>query len=512
MAIYVFSLLVGIVPSGVDNAQGYRASMLKDISQPVFHIFTELPGKKYINRYRQAGIDESQMLCLHHYLTGHSILNSSVKTTDKLKELKKNLHYSHLDYRGNEVRLLKDGVILATVVSDEDKVECCSKILYFDNAKLFREETYTDGIFYVDYYVTAKSDNGSYAKRVRRTFYNRDGSVAYDQIYEGEKELYHFPEGRLCCTKMQLMTEFIKRLHLSEQDTVIIDRPSYFDYEQPLFQYGGKARFIAVLHARHYLEKFEDSYDLYLNKEQYYWFKYSKMIDAMVVSTQEQKEELIQKLQEYNCTVPIVEVIPAGGIKQLRYPERNRKPYSLLAVSRLDSPKKVDWIIRSVIKAHRKNSNISIDIYGSGGDVQSLKELVSADNAQSYIKFMGYMDVAEVYKEYEVFISASLGESFGLSTMEAVGAGDAVIGLDVKYGNHLFIRSGENGYLVDYNTGYVSGDDSRLIDDMSDKIVEIFKDEERLKKFHQKSYEIGKNFFADRIREKWIRLLFSKEK
>ncbi|MCM1231932.1 MAG: glycosyltransferase [Ruminococcus flavefaciens] len=507
MAIYVFSLFVGTVTSGVDNAQGYRAQMLKEVSQPVFYIFTELPGEKYMKRYRQMGVDESQMLCVHQYLTDHSALKPSVKTADKLTELKKSLHYTDVDYRENEVRLIKDGMILATILFDRDKNDCFSQILYFDNTKLFRAETYTDGIFYADSYVTAKSDNGLYAKLVKRTFYNKDGSAAYDQIFEGGKEFYHFPDGRLCCTKMQLMTEFIKRLQLSEQDTVILDRPSYFDYEQPLFQYGGKARFIAVVHSKHYFEKSEDPYDLYFNKEQYYWFKYSKMIDVMVVSTQEQKEELIQKLRECHCSIPVIEVIPAGGIEQLRYPEKERKRCSLISVSRIDARKKIDWIVRSVIKAHRSNPNISVDIYGDGRYDQ-LQDLVLENNAQSYVRFMGYRDVAEVYKEYEVYISASLWETLGLSVMEAVGSGTAVIGLDVKYGNHLFIHSEENGYLVDFNTGYVNGDDSQLIDDMAEKIVEIFEDKEKLKKFHQKSYEIGEQFLTHRIREKWIKLLF----
>lgn len=40
--------------------------------------------------------------------------------------------------------------------------------------------------------------------------------------------------------------------------------------------------------------------------------------------------------------------------------------------------------------------------------------------------------------------------------MEAVGSGLGMIGLNVNYGNPTFIRDGENGYLVPYN----SNDDS----------------------------------------------------
>ena len=53
---------------------------------------------------------------------------------------------------------------------------------------------------------------------------------------------------------------------------------------------------------------------------------------------------------------------------------------------------------------------------------------------------MGYADVTEIYKNYEVFITASLGETLGLTTLEAIGSGDAVIGLNVRYGNQVLIH------------------------------------------------------------------------
>ena len=251
----------------------------------------------------------------------------------------------------------------------------------------------------------------------------------------------------------------------------------------------------------------------YLNREYYYWFKYSEMIDTMVVSTQEQKEGLIKTLREYHRRIPEIAVIPAGGIDHLRYPERERKPYSLITVSRLDARKKIEWIIRGIIKAHQADPRISIDIFGRGEEeyTRYLQNLISENYALDYIRLMGRRDVTEVYKDYEVYISASLWETLGLSVMEAVGSGTAVIGLDVRYGNRLFVQPGKNGYLVDFNLGYAVGtlDDEALINEIAEKIVEIFSDKERLQRFHEKSYEIAENFYFNRIEEKWRSLLLS---
>lgn len=508
MAIYIFSLLVGYVPNGVDNAQGYRAGMLRKYTDSVKYIFTELPTRRYVNRYRKAGIAIEQMLSLHQYFTDNHSLGLSVRIEDKLNELKESLQYTDTDRDETEIKLLKGGSVIASLLTDEMAPGYCHCIQYYNGSRLIRSEHYTTGLAYVDYFMTKMSVDGPYAELSRRSFYSSEGEVVFDQIYREEKELYLFPDGR-ACTKPEFTAEFVKKLNLGEGDIVLLDRSAQFDFVQPLFMHGNKARFIAVFHSGHFFEKGEDVHALYLNYEYYYWFKYAAMIDTMVVSTEEQKRELVEKLREFGCSAPKVEVIPAGGIDRLRYPDTVRKPYSLLSVSRMDPRKKIEWIIRSVIKAYERNPDISLDIYGRGEHeyTKHLQNLVANNNAQTYIRFMGRTDVTEVYKNYEVYVTASLWETLGLSVMEAVGSGMALIGLNVKYGNRLFIHPNENGYLIDYDPEYLQDNDEELVERMADKIVEIFEDSERLERFHQFSYEIGREYSCSNIEEKWKKLL-----
>ncbi|KAI4443223.1 glycosyltransferase [Schaedlerella arabinosiphila] len=509
MAVYVFNLLVNWVNNGVDNAQGYRASILKEFQPDVRYIFIELPGKREIELYKKVGIDIEQMLSMHQYFTNNHALKVSVSVNDKLQELKKGLQYTSLEYRDGEIRLIKEGSVVASILLEKNNNACFYRIYYFEHGKLFREENYTDGISYVNHYVTANSYNGPYAKLVRRTFCNVDGTAVYDQMFEGNKEWYIFLDGRVYTTT-ELIAEFIKKLNLTEQDTVLLDRSAQFDFVQPLFRFGKEARIIAVMHSGHYFDKNEDPDNIYLNREYNYWFKYSNLIDTMVVSTEEQKEELIKRLYAYHCCIPDVRVIPAGGIEYLRYPDGKRKSCSLIAVSRIHPRKKIEWIIKSVINAYHKNPNISLDIYGGINDdsyFQDLQNIVKVNHAQSYIRFMGYMNVSEIYKNYEVFITASLWETLGLSMLEAIGSGTAVIGLDVKYGNRLFVHSEENGYLVDFDLNYVSQSDRELINNMAEKIIEIFADEERLQEFHENSYKIGQAFLNENNSKRWKELL-----
>lgn len=189
MAIYIFSLLVGYVPNGVDNAQGYRARMLEKYTNSVKYIFTELPTRRDVNLYRKAGIGVEQMVSIHQYFTDNHSLSLSVRVEDKLDELKESLQYTDTSREGTEIRLFRKGSVIASLLADEMEPDCCHSIQYYNGGRLIRAEHYTTGIAYVDYYVTAESDTGPYAKLVRRSFYDSDGEVSFDQVFAMEKEL-----------------------------------------------------------------------------------------------------------------------------------------------------------------------------------------------------------------------------------------------------------------------------------------------------------------------------------
>ena len=508
MAIYVFSLLVGYAPNGVDYAQGYRAWILRKLPYPVRYIFAEIPRRKDIEFYQELGIEEEEMLSMHHFFLDHPGLRLSVRAEDKLEELKNSLLITDVIYNGLEIHLVKNGTVAAAMILASENRDCLLEVHYYNQSKLIRTEVYTDRLAYADYFVTAKSEQGLYAKTTRRIYYHSDGSVAYEQIFEGERFWYLFPDGRIL-TKSEFIGEFIKRMNLSESDTVLIDRFAQFDYVQPLFQGRGRTRMIAVMHAGHYFEEGESAYTVNFNQDYNYLMKYTGMIDIIVVSTQQQKEELTEKLLEYGRSVPDIRVIPAGGVDKLRYPDGGRRPCSILSVSRIQMHKRIHWIIRSVIKAHQLNENISLDIYGSGSIdyINTMKKMVGEYQAESYIRFMGHRDVTEDYKNYELFIAASTFETLGLSIMEAVSSGNAVIGLTVKYGSRLLIHPEKNGYLVDFVPGADSEEEDRIIGDMAERIIEVFKDRDRLKRFQMHSYKTAGEFSSRMVEEKWMELL-----
>lgn len=511
MTIYVFSLLVGYEVSGVDSAQGNRDNFLKKTSYDRKYIFAQIPQEEYIQRYNNLGIKTEDMLSAHFMLAGQYDFSGNYKVSDKLKELEDVYGDIEISESDRYIHVFHDKKRIASIYLKENK-EYLWKMDLYESERLIATEHYSDKIIYRDYYSTIREGESIYAKKTRISFFDMMGNIAYECICEDDAkdDVYVFNDGGRYNTS-ELMEMFIYKLDLKKDDIVLIDRPSNAVYVQPLFKNEHKAKIMPFLHSNHYFELNESNEGLYLNYEYYYWFKYSDRIDTFLVSTEEQKEELKERLEMYQCHVPKIEALFTGGLKELKLPDGERKSDSIITVSRLDARKKIDWIIMAVIKAHKRKSEIYLDIYGKGKTeyINYLKEIIAANCAEEYIHLKGHCNVNDIYKNYELYVSSSLWETLGLSVMEAVGSGNAVVGLDVHYGNRLFIEPGKNGALIDYDIhdpDYINKVDE-ITTNMANAIVEIMSDKSKLEQYHKHSYEIAKRYLSENIEKRWIEFL-----
>ncbi len=312
MAVYVFGQAKEYARAGLDYGQTYHQQMLGEIACSVRYVCADIVGQNEIELYEKAGIDAGQILGLHQFLTGSRTACPSIKAKDKLMELKACFEGSRVEERESEIWLVKDGYVIVSILLDERDQSLLKGVSYFSRAKLLRMEIYTDRVSYANYYMTAKSEHGLYAKLVRRSFYREDGSVAYDQIFEGEKEWYVFPDGRRY-TKQQLITRFVRELSFSNEDVVILDASVPQEIMRTIFTFGRAARIVAAVHTGNYFAKDENGQALFLKEYPYYWFPYSEMIDSMIVPAEAQKKEMIKVLKEYRCTIPEIRVVSIEG-------------------------------------------------------------------------------------------------------------------------------------------------------------------------------------------------------
>ena len=259
------------------------------------------------------------------------------------------------------------------------------------------------------------------------------------------------------------------------------------------------ARIGIIIHADHFSEGGTDENNILWNNYYEYSFAMNRHIDFYVTATDEQNRLLKKQFEKYKGVTPTVYTIPVGSLDELKYPVINRRAYSILTASRLAAEKHIDWIVEAVVKAHEQVPQISLDIYGKGGEEPRLKKLIDRLGAKDYIVLRGQQNLKEVYQDYELYLSGSMSEGFGLTLMEAVGGGLPIIGFDVRYGNPTFIDDGKNGYLIPVDQKTTA---QQKIEALTDRLIRLFTEAD-LNSFHAHSYKKAEQFLTKEVEKRW---------
>ena len=333
-----------------------------------------------------------------------------------------------------------------------------------------------------------------------RTFFNEDGSVCYEEVIEDDSTFYRIG-AQVLYTKADLVGYMVKRLNLTADDVVIIDRTTGIG--QAILENCGPARVGIVVHADHFSEGGTDDDYILWNNYYEYSFSQTEHIDFYITATDAQNELMRQQFKKYCGKEPQVVTIPVGSLDELKYPDEPRKRHSLITASRLATEKHCDWLVEAVVKAKESVPDISLDIYGKGGDEAKLKGLIGRLGCADYVHLMGQQKLDDVYKHYDAYVAASQSEGFGLTLMEAIGSGLPIVGFDVRYGNQTFIDDGQNGYKIPITDEM---DQKEKIKLLSERIVRMFTEDD-MDAFSEHSYEKAKEYLTKEVVHRWIEML-----
>ncbi|MCD0070367.1 glycosyltransferase, partial [Streptococcus agalactiae] len=138
----------------------------------------------------------------------------------------------------------------------------------------------------------------------------------------------------------------------------------------------------------------------------------------------------------------------------------------------------------------------------SGGEEEKIRNIINAANTTEYIRLMGHRNLSNVYQNYELYLTASKSEGFGLTLLEAIGAGLPLIGFDVRYGNQTFIKDGENGYLI---PRFDMDDEEAIVEAFKEKVLQLFQQDQ--KALREASYAIAEGFLTSEVEGKWYNLV-----
>ncbi|MDG0820758.1 accessory Sec system glycosyltransferase GtfA [Staphylococcus equorum] len=495
MTIYNINLGIGWASSGVEYAQLYRAQLLRSCSQKIKFVFLDFIDKENIQTLTEnIGFYDEEIVWLYQYFTNVKIASTSVTIDEIIEQLHSEV--TKIENSGKTRRLYynnnKNYAVCYLKYEDNEVVD---RVEYYSNGKLLKRDYFT----YVRVLSEHFAPEDNVAKLYMRSFYNEDGSIAYNEYVNDDESMFVF-ENKVLYTKQEFIAYFIESLELTSKDIIIVDRSK--NVGQTIIQNKGEAHLGIVIHAEHYNQSSTNSTYILWNNHYEYVFMNEHEIDFFITATDIQNRLLTEQFKNYYHKVPKIYTISVGSLNTLIKPNQ-RKSYSIITASRLAHEKHVDWLVKAVLKAKKSVPQITFDIYGEGGQKQILTDLIKTNNAWDYIKLKGHVNLNQVYKDYELFLSGSTSEGFGLTLMEAIGSGLGIIGFDVNYGNPTFIRNQKNGYLIPIELNEQAEDD--IINHIANNIVRFF--ESDISQFHEVSYKIADKFTQTVVIQKWNNLI-----
>lgn len=167
------------------------------------------------------------------------------------------------------------------------------------------------------------------------------------------------------------------------------------------------------------------------------------------------------------------------------------KKITFLLVGTLEKNKGQEVAIRAVRELSNRGVN-NFKLLLAGGDPtgysQYLLDLIKNFKISERVEYIGFVsDMKKLRKRVDVELMCAPSEAFGLVTVEAMLAGNLVIGSDSGATSEL-IKDGVNGYLYQLNDEV----------DLADKMEKIIKNSNLLKSMGNKAKEYALNNFTSK--------------
>jgi glycosyltransferase involved in cell wall biosynthesis len=153
-----------------------------------------------------------------------------------------------------------------------------------------------------------------------------------------------------------------------------------------------------------------------------------KKASALIACSQGLKDRALQFMPS-----AAIDVITNGIDLNMFQPAQNNKAQQelkLLTVGRLSVTKRFEILIDAVEILHKAGRNLHLTIAGGGAMLDGLKQIVSQKNLTDIIDVKGRIEsdlMPDLYRQNDIFISASMQEGMSNAMLEAMASGLPII-------------------------------------------------------------------------------------
>jgi 1,2-diacylglycerol 3-alpha-glucosyltransferase len=222
----------------------------------------------------------------------------------------------------------------------------------------------------------------------------------------------------------------------------------------------------------HYVPLPQDAFQEFLKGAVQNWLMdFMRKCQHIVIPSESMKEILINDygLQDHYTVIPTgIDLKPYKIVdgNELRTRKNWQNDKVIISIGRLAQEKNWKTLLYAVAKAHQEHPDLRLVLIGDGPDKEALQNLAIELGIAERVTFTGKLPFSEVtiyLKAADIFAFASVTETQGLVTMEAMAAGLPVVAVDAS-GTRDIVDNGEQGFLVRNDADALSASIKQLLE------------------------------------------------
>jgi 1,2-diacylglycerol 3-alpha-glucosyltransferase len=251
----------------------------------------------------------------------------------------------------------------------------------------------------------------------------------------------------------------------------------------------------------HYIPFPQEVIQEFLKSAVHKWLKeFMQKCQHIIIPSESMKDFLVREygLEERYTVIPTgtsLEPYQRADGKALRKEKGWQDETILISVGRLAPEKNWETLLQAFAKVYPEHPNLRLVLIGDGTAKESLQELASDLGIAERVTFTGSLPFEEVpayLKAADAFSFASITETQGLVTIEAMAAGLPVVAVDGS-GTRDIVEHGKQGYLVENDA-----------DALAKGLHQLLSDPGQMKRFRHNALKKAKTFDVDLLSKQMI--------
>lgn len=251
----------------------------------------------------------------------------------------------------------------------------------------------------------------------------------------------------------------------------------------------------------HYIPFPQEAIQEFLKNAVHRWLReYIQKCQHIIIPSESIKEILVRDygLEERYTVIPTgTDLAPyqCAGWQALRKEKGWQDETVLISVGRLAPEKNWDTLLRAFAKVASQKPNLRLVLIGDGPAKATLESLASELGIAEHVTFTGALPFDKVpchLKAADIFAFASVTETQGLVTIEAMAAGLPIVAVDGS-GTRDIVEHEKQGFLVENDA-----------DALAKGIQNLLADPQRMKRFSNNALKKAKTFDINELGKQMV--------